>query len=348
MSVTIEVYGIHKGTEVKAITITNKAGASVTAMNYGCRLVSLNMPDRNGTMDEVLLGYDVFASYEKDLTSQGAMVGRYGNRIARAQFVLDGQTYHLTANNGRNHLHGGNIRYSSRMWDIVSVTDDCVQFRLSSPDGEEGYPGTLQVDVFYTLTEDNALQIRYMAQTDRKTIINLTNHSFFNLSSCDTGDVLGHVLQVESDAITEIDEEMIPTGELLKTAGTVFDFTKPKRVGQDIESEDRQLKLAGGYDHNFVLRGQGLRRVATLCAPDTGRCMDVITDQCGLQVYSANNLTHADSPLRGGRPQTRRTAICLETQHFPDSPNHPEFPSTVLNPGETYDTTTIYHFYVES
>lgn len=347
MRATIKTYGEYKGERVQAVTLTNKQGASVTAINYGCRLVSLKMPDKNGVMDEVLLGYDTFTGYENDVTSQGALVGRYGNRIAHAQFMLDGQMHSLTANNGRNHLHGGNIRYSSRIWEIVSVTDSSIQFHLTSPDGEEGYPGTLQVDVFYTLTDNNAFQIRYTAQTDRKTIVNLTNHSFFNLSSCDAGDVLNHVLQVESDAITEINEELIPTGKLLKTAGTAFDFTTPKRVGRDIDSDDEQMQFAGGYDHNFVLRGEGLRRVATLSAPDTGRYMDVITDQCGMQIYSANNLTHKDSPLRKGRPQTRRAAICLETQHFPDSPNHPEFPSTVLNPNEIYDTTTIFRFYAK-
>lgn len=347
MSVTTKPYGVHDGVTVNSFCITNVNGASATLITYGGRLLSLKMPDKNGKLDEVILGFDELASYEKDTSGQGSLIGRYGNRIARAQFTLGGQTYHLAQNNGRNHLHGGSVGYSARVWDAEISGENSVILHLCSPDGEENYPGTLQITVTYTLTDDNELKIHYTAQTDRETVINLTNHSYFNLSNCSKGTVLDHMLQVESDAITEADDELIPTGKLLPTAGTAFDFTTAKTIGRDIDSDDKQLKVAGGYDHNFVLRGTGLRRVATLCAPDTGRCMDVITDQCGVQIYSANFLNCAELPLRGGRPQELRAAICLETQHYPDSPNQSTFPTTVLKPGETYDTTTIYRFYTK-
>lgn len=347
MSVTTKPFGYHGETVVEAFCITNTSGASATVITYGGRLISLKMPDRSGNLDEVILGFDELESYEKDTSGQGALIGRYGNRIACAQFSLNRQTYHLAQNDGRNHLHGGAMGYSARVWDAEITGDNSVTLRLCSPDGEENYPGTLQIAVTYTLTDDNELQIHYTAQTDRETVINMTNHSYFNLSSCSCGDVLNHMLQVESDAITEADSELIPTGRLFSTGGTAFDFTSPKTIGRDIDCGDKQLKLAGGYDHNFVLRGKGLRRVATLYAADTGRCMDVLTDQCGMQVYSANFLNRSDLPLRGGRPQKPRAAICLETQHYPDSPNRPEFPTTVLKPGERYDTTTIYRFYTK-
>ena len=347
MSVTTKPFGNHNGTAVRAFCITNAAGASATVITYGGRLISLKMPDRTGRMDEVILGFDALSSYEKDSSGQGALIGRYGNRIARAQFTLNGTVYHLAQNDGRNHLHGGNAGYAARVWDAEITGESSVTLRLCSPDGEENYPGTLLIAVCYTLTDDNALEIHYTAQTDRDTVINLTNHSYFNLSSCEHGDVLAHILQVESDAITEANSDLTPTGKLLSTTGTAFDFTSPKTIGQDIGCGDRQLILAGGYDHNFVLRGEGLRRVATLFSPDTGRCMDVVTDQCGIQVYSANFLNCAELPFRGGRPQEPRAAICLETQHYPDSPNHPEFPSAVLRPDQPYDTATIFRFYTK-
>ena len=348
MSVSRQHYGTHQGAEITALTMTNKNGAVLTVMNFGCRILSLRMPDRDGNIEDVILGFDDLVSYEKDGTSQGAMVGRYGNRIARAQFTMDGVTYHLAANNGRNHLHGGFNRMGSRVWDIDTVGENCVTFHLFSPDGDEHYPGNMNIYITYTLTDDNEMVVNYKADTDKKTIINLTNHSFFNLTSCtQRGTVLDHILQVESDAITEVDQEMIPTGRLLQTAGTAFDFTTPKRIGQDIFSDDPQLKLARGYDHNFVLRGTGMRRVATLYSPQSGRRMEVITDQLGAQIFTANGLNHAELPMRHGRPQEPYAAVCLETQHFPDSPNHPEFPSTVLEAGKNYDTTTIFRFSVQ-
>ncbi len=336
------------GTPVEAYRMHNAHGASATIMTYGGRLLDLQMPDRNGHSDSVILGYDALESYTKDTSGQGSLIGRFGNRIGGAQFTLDGVTYHVAKNdNGVNHLHGGNVGYSARVWDAEPTGDTQLTLRLVSPDGEENYPGTLHITVTYTLTEDNALQIHYHAITDKATIINLTNHSYFNLSSTAHGDVLAHTLQLDADAITPVDELLIPTGERMPVAGTPFDFNTPKPIGRDIGADHPQLQRAGGYDHNFVLRGTGLRRVATVYAADTGRRMDVLTDQPGVQVYSANFLTNPDLPLRGGRPQQARAAICLETQHFPDSPNQPSFPSVVLRPGEVYDTTTVYRFSAE-
>lgn len=333
------------GTAIDAYRLTNRNGASATIMTYGGRILNLKMPDRTGRFDDVLLGYDALESYEKDTSGQGSLIGRFGNRIGGASFTLDGVTYPLAKNDhGVNHLHGGAVGYSARVWDAEPDGESTLRLHLLSPDGEEGYPGTLRITVTYTLTDDNALSIHYHAITDKATIINLTNHSYFNLSSCTAGDVLAHELQVDADAITPVDDRLIPTGAFMEVAGTPFDFRTPKPIGRDIGADHPQLKIAGGYDHNFVLNGSGLRRVATVTAADTGRRMDVLTDQPGVQIYSANFLTNADLPLRGGRPQQARAAICLETQHFPDTPNKPQFPSCVLRPGEVYDTTTIYRF----
>lgn len=333
------------GTVIDAYKLTNAVGASASIMTYGGRILELKMPDRNGKFDDVLLGYDDIGSYQRDTSGQGSLIGRFGNRIRAGKFTLDGVSYQLAKNNnGINHLHGGNVGYSARIWDAQPIGNNKLVLRLTSPDGEENYPGTLQITVTYTLTDENALEIHYHAITDKATIINLTNHSYFNLSDCTRGTVLDHEMQVEADYITPVDETLIPTGELMPVAGTPFDFTVPKPIGRDINADHEQIVRGLGYDHNFVLRGEGLRRVATVTAADTGRRMDVLTDQPGMQVYSANFLTAADLPLRGNRPQEQRAAICLETQHFPDTPNQPTFPTCVLRPGEVYDTTTIYRF----
>lgn len=335
------------GTVIDAYRMKNRNGASAVIMTYGGRILELKMPDRNGRIDHVLLGFDTIESYQKDTSGQGSLIGRFGNRIGGGRFTLDGQTYQLAKNNnGVNHLHGGDVGYSARVWDAEPAGENTLRLHLLSPDGEEHYPGTLRITVTYTLTDDNALEIHYHAITDKATIINLTNHSYFNLSDCTKGDVLAHELQVDADYITPVDATLIPTGEWMPVAGTPFDFNIPKAIGRDINADHEQLHLGNGYDHNFVLRGSGLRRVATVTAADTGRRMDVLTDQPGVQVYSANFLTNADLPLRGNRPQQMRAAICLETQHYPDSPNKPQFPSCVLRPGEVYDTTTIYRFSV--
>jgi aldose 1-epimerase len=333
------------GTPIEAYRLVNKNGASCVIMTYGGRVLELKMPDRNGNFGDVVLGFDRIASYQKDTSGQGALIGRFGNRIGGASYTLDGVTYNVAKNdNGVNHLHGGTVGYNARIWDAEPKGNNTLVLRLTDPDGYENYPGTVNVTVTYTLTDDNALSIHYNAITDKATIINLTNHSYFNLSDCTKGTVLDHQLQVDADYITPVDELLIPTGDLLAVAGTPFDFNVPKAIGRDIASGHVQMVRGNGYDHNFVLNGSGLRRVATLTAADTGRRMDVITDQPGVQIYSANFLTDETLPLCGNRPQEMRAAICLETQHFPDSPNKPQFPSVVLRPGEIYDTTTIYRF----
>lgn len=333
------------GTQIDAYRMVNAQGASAVIMTYGGRILELKMPDRNGKMDHVLLGFDNIASYERDTSGQGSLIGRFGNRIGGGIFTLDGVTYQLAKNdNAVNHLHGGTVGYSARVWEAEPKGETSLALHLTDPDGNQNYPGTVQITVTYTLTDDNALEIHYHAITDKATIINLTNHSYFNLSDCSKGDVLSHELQLDADYITPVDETLIPTGELMPVAGTPFDFNVPKAIGRDIHADHPQIVFGLGYDHNFVLRGEGLRRVATLTAADTGRRMDMLTDQPGVQVYSANFLTKEDLPLRGNRPQQQRAALCLETQHFPDTPNKPQFPSCVLRPGEVYDTTTIYRF----
>ena len=332
------------GTTIDAYRMKNTNGAEVTIMTYGGRILSLKVPDRTGKIGDVLLGFDSMDAYLRDTSGQGALIGRFGNRIGNAQFSLNGRTYHLAKNNGKNHLHGGNIGYSARIWSAEPVGDHSLALSLISADGDENYPGTLNITVTYTLTENNALEIHYTATTDQDTIINLTNHSYFNLTNTTDATILDHWMQVESDFITPVDAGLIPTGELMPVAGTAFDFTSAKKVGRDIDAKEEQMQLGGGYDHNFVLRGEGFRRVISLYSEATGRQMDVFTDQCGVQIYSANMLNNPNEPLRGNRPQQPRIAIALETQHYPDSPNHPNFPSCVLRVGETYDTTTTYQF----
>ena len=342
------VYGkLADGTVIDAYRMVNKNGAETTIMTYGGCILELKMPDRDGNIGDVLLGFDSLDSYVPDTSGQGALIGRFGNRIGKGQFTLNGKFYQLaTNNNGINHLHGGNVGYASRVWTANPIGDCELELTLVSPDGEENYPGTLNVTVTYTLTEDNALKIHYTATTDKDTIVNLTNHSYFNLSNTTDATILDHWMQVDSDYITPVDAGLIPTGELMPIAGTAFDFNTEKKVGQDIDSTEEQMALGGGYDHNYVLRGEGYRRVITLYAEDTGRQMDVYTDQCGVQIYSANMLNNPDYPLRGGRPQQKRIAIALETQHYPDSPNHENFPTCTLRTGEVYDTTTTYQFSV--
>lgn len=346
----IEQFGFGKtrqGQVIDAYRITNSAGASAEIMTYGGRLLTLKVPDRAGKSGDVVLGYDSLESYGSDTSGQGALIGRYGNRIGGAQFTLGGRKISLARNDGENHLHGGRVGFSARIWDAAPVDGRSLRLQYVSPDGEENYPGTLQVSVTYTLTDRNELVIHYSAVSDQDTIVNLTNHSYFNLENCTDADILSHELQIESDAITAADSALIPTGELMPVTGTPFDFTSPKPIGRDIDEPHPQLRIAGGYDHNFVLRSSGIRRVATLYSPKSGRRMDVLTDQCGMQVYSANFLNNPDAPLRGGRAQQPRIALCLETQHYPDSPNHPEFPTCLLRAGERYDTTTIYAFSVQ-
>ncbi len=335
-----------EGAPVDLFTLSNSRGLRVAITNYGGIIVSLFTPDREGRPGDIVLGFDRLEDYLKGHPYFGAIIGRYGNRIAGGRFVLDGVEYKLARNNGENHLHGGLVGFDKKVWrprDWSDAEGEHLELRYTSPDGEEGYPGNLQVTVTYTLNEQNQLRIDYFASTDKPTVVNLTNHSYFNLAG--EGDILGHVLRINADHFTPVDAGLIPTGELRPVKGTPFDFTEPVAIGARIEQDDEQLRFGRGYDHNFVLRGGGgsLAEAAEVYEPKTGRVLRVFTTEPGMQFYTGNFL---DGSLKGkyGRIYARRTGFCLETQHFPDSPNKPQFPSTVLRPGQTYRSTTIFEF----
>ena len=334
------------GTPVEIFTLTNAHGLEARIMTYGAILVSLKVPDRSGALADVNLGFDDLKGYLGTHPYFGAIIGRYGNRIGRARFTLDGVEYKLAANNNANSLHGGIKGFDKVVWTGEAVkTEHGTGVRLSylSKDKEEGFPGNLAVTVVYTLTDADELEIRYEAATDKATVVNLTNHAYWNLKGQGRGDVLGHVLQIEADAITAVDSaaNLIPTGEIVPVAGTPFDFTSPHAIGERIG------RVEGGYDHNFVLRSGGgvFALAAHVEEPESGRVMEVWTDQPGIQLYTGNFL---DGTVigKGGVAYQKHFAFCLETQHFPDSPNQPGFPSTVLRPGQTYRTVTAYKFSV--
>ena len=338
------------GTAVRVFTLTNDAGMEVRAISYGAILVSIKVPDRNGQFGDVVVGHDSLEGYLTRSRFFGALVGRYGNRIAGGQFTLDGRTYTLAKNNGPNHLHGGVRGFDKVVWQgrvNKDKAEPSVTFTRTSPDGEEGYPGNLAVSVTYTVTNRNELVIDYHATTDKPTIVNLTNHSYFNLAGEGNGDILGHQVTIEADHYTPVDAGQIPTGALAPVAGTPFDFTTPTAVGARIDADHEQLTIGTGYDHNFVLRrsGPGLVQAARIVEPSSGRTLDVRTTEPGLQFYTGNKL---DGSYNGksGHGYGKRSALCLETQHFPDSPNKPAFPSTVVRPGEEYRSTTVYAFSV--
>ncbi|UCC96365.1 MAG: galactose mutarotase [Phycisphaerales bacterium] len=331
---------------VHIYTLTNANGCEVKITNYGGIVVSLKVPDKTGKLGDVVLGYETLDKYIEKSPYFGALIGRYGNRIGKGKFTLDGRVYTLAVNNGENHLHGGIVGFDKAVWNAKEIKQpDAVGLELTylSGDGEEGYPGNLSVTVRYLWTDDNELKIDYTATTDRLTIVNLTNHSYFNLAG--KGDILGHELMIDADRFTPVDEGLIPTGELRSVAETPMDFRKPMTIGARIEQDDEQLKFGLGYDHNWVLnRYDGsLRRVARVCESTTGRIVEVYTTEPGLQFYSGNFL---DGTITGkcGAVYQQRYGLCLETQHFPDSPNKPDFPSTLLKPGERYTSTTIYKF----
>jgi aldose 1-epimerase len=334
------------GKPVEQFTLTNANGIELKAIGYGGIITSLRVPDRAGKLDDVVLGFDRLENYLQDHPFFGAIIGRYGNRIAKAQFTLAGQTYKLAANNGPNHLHGGVKGFDKVMWDVAPVSgSNALAFTRTSADGEEGYPGNLRVRVTYTLTDKNELVVEYTATTDKPTPVNLTQHSYFNLAGQASGDILGHQLMLNADRYTPVDGTLIPTGELAPVAGTPFDFRKPTAIGARINGSHPQLKAGGGYDHNWVLnrQGSGLQLAARVVEPKTGRTLDIATTEPGIQFYSGNFL---DGKLTGkaGAVYRHRTGFCLETQHFPDSPNQPTFPSTILKPGEEYRTRTVFTF----
>lgn len=332
-------FGVTKnGEQVTAYTL--KSGAmSAVILDYGCIIQALCVPDKDGKPVDVVLGYDTVAQYEAHDAYLGAAIGRVGNRIARGEFTVGGKEYKVAVNNGPNHLHGGLVGFDSVMWN-AQLKDDALALSRVSPDGEEGYPGNLAVTITYRLT-DSALEITYDAKTDADTLINLTNHSYFNLAG--EGDVLGHVLQVNADAFCEGDADCLPTGKLIPVAGTPFDFTLPKKIGRDIGADDIQLRNAGGYDHNVCLSDPApVKTAAVLYCEETGIEMTTTTTLPGMQLYSANFLTERKG--KGGQMMGERYALCLETQRYPDAVHNPHFPSIVLTPKGTYHEVTTYSF----
>ncbi|GIV85789.1 MAG: aldose 1-epimerase [Candidatus Roseilinea sp.] len=334
------------GATVDQYTLENDNGMSVQIITYGGIITALRVPDRAGDLDDVVLGFDNLDGYLAGHPYFGCIVGRFANRIAGGRFTLDGLTYQLAVNNGPNHLHGGLAGFDKKLWRAsIGSSDGAVSLALSylSPDGEENYPGNLHVTVTYTLTHDNALRIGYRAHTDKPTILNLTNHTYFNLAS--QGDILDHEIMINADHFTPVNEALIPTGELQPVAGTPLDFRQPMRIGARIDDPHEQIARAGGYDHNFVINGAmgELRFAARVYEPSSGRTLEVHTTEPGMQFYSGNFLSGAIAG-KGGRVYGRRAGLCLETQHFPDSPNQPGFPSVVLRPGERFASTTVFRF----
>ena len=334
------------GKSVLLYTLENKAGAAVGITNYGARVVTLVVPDKNNKPTDVVLGYDKISSYQKKGEPFfGAIIGRYGNRIANGEFTLDGKTFQLQKNDGKNTLHGGTDGFYAKVWDAKQTDAQHLTLTYVSKDGEAGYPGKLDVTVNYSLSDDNALKIDYSATTDQTTVVNLTNHAYFNLDGEGSKSILDHELFIDAKTITPVDSTLIPTGQLQAVAGTAFDFNQSKTIGRNIKDIDPQLAFGKGYDHNFVLNSHdAAKAVARVKSPVTGITMEVYTSEPGLQFYSGNFLTGKDQDGKGGKSYGYRSAFCLETQHFPDAPNHPNFASTVLKPGAVYTSTTTYKF----
>jgi aldose 1-epimerase len=357
MEVKKEFFGKTKdGQEVFAYILKNKNGIEVKIINYGATVVSLTAPDRNGKFEDVVLGYDNLEDYENDKSYFGAIVGRYGNRIGKGKFKLDGKEYQLSINNGENHLHGGTNGFNKKVWIVVGTSDDkyfelmggsFVTMKYVSIDGEEGYPGNVELTVNYTLTKDNEISINYTALSDKNTIINPTHHSYFNLTGDPNKTILDHELMLDADKFTPVDKGLIPTGKFTDVANTPMDFRKPTKIGERINENYEQLKFGLGYDHNWVLNKHQelLPKIASLYESNSGRFMEVWTNQPGIQFYSGNFL---DGKVNGknGVMYQYRTGLCLETQHFPDSPNKQDWPTTVLKASRTlpYRQTTIYKF----
>ncbi len=335
------------GQTIELYTLTNKNGVQVGIINYGGRVVSIRVPDRQGQMADVVLGFDNGDGYLGANPYFGAIVGRYANRIAKGRFTLDGVEYKLAQNDGPNSLHGGVKGFDKVIWKAAELAkqNSALELTYLSKDGEEGYPGNLSVKVTYTLSDDNELWIDYRATTDKDTVLNLSNHSYFNLAGEGNGDILQHQMMIAASRFTPVDATLIPTGELRNVEGTPFDFRQPTVIGARIDNDDEQLKLGRGYDHNFVLdrKGAGMALAARVVEPKSGRVLEVKTDQPGIQFYTGNFL---DGTIhgKGGKVYGHRFAFCLETQHFPDSPNHSGFPSTELKPGETYHQITVFQF----
>ncbi|MBN1416532.1 MAG: galactose mutarotase [Bacteroidales bacterium] len=339
-----------EGSETYLYTLTNSKGMSVSVTNYGGRITYINVPDKNGTMGDVILGFDSVSGYIADNTFQGSLVGRYANRIGKGQFSIDGITYTLASNNAPNHLHGGVVGFDRKIWEVKEVSDSSqigLELTYTSVDGEEGYPGNLTVKALYSLSrESNELTIDYWAETDTPTIVNLTNHAYYNLSAGAENTILNHYLMIAADSITPVDSTLIPTGLLAPVDGTPFDFRKLTRIGERIDDPDPQMFFGKGYDHNFALNNDGnLVLAAEVVDSLSGRILQIHTTKPGIQFYSGNFLDGTFTG-KGGKVHSYRYALCLEPQHFPDSPNKPQFESPVLRPGEKYHQVDVYKFSV--
>lgn len=339
---------MHDGKQIDLFTLQNSNGMIVQITNYGGKIVSIIIPDREGKMGDVCLGYESAEEYIDGIASLGATMGRVANRIANAQFILNDSTYHLAKNNGEHTIHGGAKGFRFKVWDGKQLDEQNVELSYFSKDGEEGFPGNLTLKVLFTVTNENELKLTYHATTDKPTVLNVTNHAFFNLAGEGVGDVLDHELMVNANTFTPVDADAIPLGNIQNVAETPLDFTEMKRIGERIDADFEQLKHVGGYDHNFVInkKENELALAALLYEPVSGRVMEVKTTEPGIQVYTANSLTDKDKG-KGGKVYGSKSSICLETQHYPDSPNHPNFPSTIVNPGDDYVSTTIYKFSVK-
>ncbi|MGN7989660.1 aldose epimerase family protein [Pedobacter sp. 22226] len=335
------------GKQTALYTLKNKNNAEAIFTNYGGRLVSLLVPDKDGKLVDVVVGFKSVSDYEKSTEPYfGATIGRYGNRIAKGKFTLEGKTYSLFTNNGQNTLHGGKKGYQYVVWDATQPAANTLVLRYLSKDGDENFPGNLDVKVTYTLTDDNELKMDYEAKTDKTTVVNLTNHAFFNLNGDGSGTILNHEVQIYADGYTPVDSTLIPTGKIEKVAGTPFDFNKATTIGARINDKNEQLTFGKGYDHNYVLsktKAMGMFHAATVKGDKSGIVMDIYTQEPGLQFYSGNFM-QSKNTFKSGAKDDFRTAIAMETQHFPDSPNQPAFPSTVLKPGQVYKSSSIYKF----
>ena len=343
-----DVFGTHQGKEVYLLTLTNKAGNVIRLTNFGAKINWIEVPDKNGKKDNITFGYDSFDATIAGDMSFGSVVGRYANRIAKGKFTIDGVEYNTPLNNGPNTLHGGPKGWHSVVWDTEILKDSkfpAVKFSYVSPDMEQGFPGKVNVSVTYTWTDNNEIIMDYVYSTDKKTVVNVTSHAYFNLHGAGNGDILDHVLTLKASAFTPVDSVMIPTGEIRQVAGTPFDFTIPHAIGERINEKYDQLILGKGYDHNFLLDNKEEVDV-TVYEPVSGRLLEVITDQPGMQLYTGNFLDGTKIG-HGGKPFNYRSGMCLESGHYPDSPNHPDFPTTIINPGEVFKTTTIYRFSIK-
>lgn len=337
------------GKQTKLFYLKSKGNVQVAITNYGGKIVSLLAPDKSGKLEDVELGYDNISRYVSTKERYyGGIVGRYGNRIAKGKFKLDGKEYTLATNNNQNHLHGGKKGFNDVVWDAEQTAPNSLKLHYLSKDGEEGYPGNLDITLTYTLTDSNELKIDYSATTDKATVVNLTNHSFFNLHGAGNGDINDHILTINADKFTPVDSTLIPTGKLEAVKGTPMDFTTPTKIGERVDADFEQLKFGRGYDHNYVLnkKGNELSLAAKVEEPVSGRTLEVWTTEPGVQFYGGNFLDGTDKG-KDDKIYLHRGAFCLETQHFPDSPNQPAFPSVVLKPGATYTSECIYKFGVK-